>query len=134
MNGKHSVIKDWLTLAVMMLDDIAVILVAWIVLNFLDISLPLPLAITLVTLWIALAFFRQKAVIPIMREDQVTGARKMVGLEGKVIAPLDPDGTVKVRGEYWKATSVEGGIESDRSVEVVDVQGLRLLVKAKKAD
>ncbi len=56
------------------------------------------MAITLAFLWLTLAFFRQKAVIPIMREDQVTGARKMVGLEGKVIAQQDPDGTVKVRG------------------------------------
>ncbi len=133
MNGKHSTMKDWLTMAVMMLDDVAVILVAWIVLNFLNISVPLPLAITLITLWLAQAFFRQRAVIPLMREDQITGARKMVGLEGKVIAPLYPDGSIKVRGEYWKATSVDGGIESDQHVEVVDVQGLRLLVK-KRAD
>ena len=131
MNGKHSTIKDWLVLAVMMLDDIAVVMVAWIILNFLNISVPLPLAIILISLWLGQAFLRQRAVIPVMREDQITGARKMIGLLGKVIAPLDPDGTVKVRAEYWKATSVDGAIESDLSVEVVDVQGLRLLVKKK---
>ena len=114
-----------------MLDDVAIVFLAWLLLKFLKISLPLPLTITLAALWLAFAFIRTKAVIPMMRDNQTTGAGKMIGLGGTVIDALTPEGSIKVRGEYWKATSVDSHIESGERVEVVDVEGLMLMVKKK---
>jgi membrane-bound ClpP family serine protease len=131
MNGMPRTVKNWLTLAVLMLDDIAIVLFVWLLLKILGISLPAPLTISLASLWILFAFFRTKAVIHTMDKKQTTGAGKMIGLEGTVVTPLTPEGTIKVRGEYWKATSFDDNIGSGEKVEVVGMEGLRLLVKKK---
>jgi membrane-bound serine protease (ClpP class) len=54
----------------------------------------------------------------------------MVGKQGRVVEPLTPFGTVIVRGEYWKAKSInDDNIEINRTVEIVDAEGLTLKVK-----
>ena len=40
---------------------------------------------------------------------------------------------IKVKGEYWKAKSVEGDIKAGEKVEIVGVEGLVLKVKRKEA-
>ena len=50
-------------------------------------------------------------------------------LEGQ--KPLAPEGVVKVRGELWKAAAANGEIETGKRVEVVGLEGLKLLVKEK---
>ncbi len=50
----------------------------------------------------------------------------MIGLEGKAIEPLMPNGLISVKGEYWKAKSV------GENVEIVGLDGLTLRVKRKK--
>ena len=52
------------------------------------------------------------------------------GRKGEVIEKLDPEGEVKVRGELWKAKSHDGvDIEPGEDIEVVDREGLTLIVK-----
>jgi membrane-bound serine protease (ClpP class) len=64
------------------------------------------------------------------RKRVATGVEGLVGEIGEATARLDPTGTVAVHGEFWKADSVGGTpIEEGTSIEVVQVAGLRLLVR-----
>ena len=64
------------------------------------------------------------------RNRVATGIEGLVGEIGETTARLDPTGTVAVHGEFWKADSAEGTpIEAGVSIEVVQVAGLRLLVR-----
>jgi membrane-bound ClpP family serine protease len=52
------------------------------------------------------------------------------GLSGTALEPLDPEGTVRVRGQTWKARSdLTQTIPAGRTVRVVDRQGLTLVVR-----
>jgi membrane-bound serine protease (ClpP class) len=55
----------------------------------------------------------------------------MIGRRGIVIGRLDPEGYVRVRGELWRAETVENDrpVEEGRSVAVVEVSGLKLYVR-----
>jgi len=59
----------------------------------------------------------------------VTGVEALIGRQGIVRAPLDPDGTVWVAGEIWTASADDGPIAEGELVEVVAVEGLRLRVR-----
>jgi membrane-bound serine protease (ClpP class) len=56
----------------------------------------------------------------------------MVGLAGEVIEPLTPNGTVRIKGEYWKAKSISGDIPAGAHVEVLGLKDLVLEVRHKK--
>lgn len=57
--------------------------------------------------------------------------RAMVGLTGKAREAVDPSGYVEIRGELWRAQVEEGAgpIQAGETVEVLDVQGLTLIVR-----
>lgn len=59
-------------------------------------------------------------------------AENLIGSEGKVTSPLAPDGYVKVQGVLWKATCNESELGVGDEVEVLGMEGLRLIVKPKK--
>ncbi len=61
--------------------------------------------------------------IRVQRRRPTTGAEGLIGEEGVVTASLTPEGTVKVRGEIWKAVS-EGNIETGSKVKVKAVNGM----------
>jgi membrane-bound serine protease (ClpP class) len=63
-----------------------------------------------------------------MRRRPVAGVGEMIGMVGRVVSALQPDGTVFVRGEHWKARADEPLTAGDR-VEIVAVDGLRLRVR-----
>lgn len=59
---------------------------------------------------------------------QVAGVDEMLGLVGRTQTALSPEGTVFVRGEYWTA-SADQQIEAGESVEITEVEGMRLRVR-----
>ncbi len=59
---------------------------------------------------------------------QTAGVSELIGLVGKSTTAIAPEGKVFVRGEYWTADADEE-IPAGQSVEVTDVQGLRLRVR-----
>jgi len=59
----------------------------------------------------------------------VTGQAGMVGLMGRTRTAMSPDGQVFVHGELWGAQSLDGDIEKDARVVVVESEGLHLKVK-----
>lgn len=126
-----STIKDWLKVAVLMLDEVAVVVVALIILSLLGIKITLPVIIVAALLLGALVFFTHKKIIPTFHKKKITGAEGLIGLEGEVIEPLTPVGLVKVGSECWKARAVGENIEAGEEVEILEVNGLKLTVKLK---
>jgi membrane-bound ClpP family serine protease len=51
-----------------------------------------------------------------------------VGIVGTTASPLEPEGTVFVREEYWSARS-EAPVPAGAKVEVTEVEALRLRVR-----
>lgn len=58
----------------------------------------------------------------------LTGVETMVGTVGVCKTDLDPEGTILIHGEYWKART-NGRISAGQRVIVENVQDLQLLVK-----
>ncbi len=54
----------------------------------------------------------------------------VVGKEGVAVGALDPTGVVRVRGENWTATSLNGHVEDGARVQVIGTEGIRLNVWA----
>jgi membrane protein implicated in regulation of membrane protease activity len=61
-------------------------------------------------------------------------AENIIGSEGTVTKPLAPEGYVKVQGVLWKAICNELDLGVGDEVEVIGMEGLRLVVKPKKGD
>jgi len=124
-------VKDWLLILFLLLDDAAALGLVLLVLWVLGIQLPLPVTIFIALLLGTFVFILHKAVIPVLHKQKTTGAEGMVGLRGEVLEPLTPVGVVKVGGERWKAKSAGENIAAGEEVEVVGLNGLTLVVKAK---
>jgi len=63
-----------------------------------------------------------------LRRRQTAGIGEMIGMVGRVESALQPEGSVFVRGEHWKARADEPILAGDR-VEIIAVDGLRLRVR-----
>src|SRR5665811_1654170 len=83
----------------------------------------------------SLAFFGfvVSAVAAAHRRKPATGSEAMMGEQGTARSRLDPSGRVSIHGEIWQADARGGDpIEAGTPVEVVGIQGLRLLVTSAK--
>ena len=59
---------------------------------------------------------------------QTAGVGELLGMVGTAATALGPEGTVFVRGEYWRAKATEP-VDAKERVEVVSVRGLELTVR-----
>ena len=130
MHTKRS-IKDWLIILVLLLDEAVVVALVFLVLWVLGIEIPLPIIIVTALLLGAVVFIMHKAVIPTFRKKRITGSEGMIGLIGEVTEPLTPVGVVQVGNEYWKAKSVGENIAVGEEVEILALDGLKLMVRLK---
>jgi membrane-bound serine protease (ClpP class) len=73
--------------------------------------------------------FAVAKVVQAQRRQSVTGQEGLVGLLAQVRTPLEPTGTVFVKGELWDATAIDGPIQARDQVEIVAVDGFHLQVK-----
>ncbi|MFC1933989.1 NfeD family protein [Chloroflexota bacterium] len=124
-------ITDWGKVLILLLDEAAVIVVILLILHFLGIQIPLPIIIVggiIVGIFVLIIHI---AVIPSFHRKQVTGREGMIGEQGRVVEPLTPVGAITVKGEYWRAKSIDDSIEADENVEIVGLEGLTLRVKRK---
>lgn len=94
--------------------------------SFQRISIPGLIGVSLASSAVFL-FIMYKA-LEAQRRPVATGAEGLVGTQGVVRKALQPQGTVLVRGELWRAES-DREVEVGTHVEVVAVEGLRLKVK-----
>jgi len=77
--------------------------------------------------------FGLQAALRLRRKSPTTGKEQMLNEEGIVIETLKPTGTVKIRGEIWKAYSEEN-IPVGEEVKVVSIKGLTLIVDKKEKE
>jgi len=82
-------------------------------------------AVTGLSLFMGLVLF---AVGRSFRRPQIAGTGELLGMQGKAITALAPEGTVFLRGEYWNAHAEEPVAAGER-VEVTAVDGLLLRVR-----
>jgi membrane-bound ClpP family serine protease len=54
----------------------------------------------------------------------------VVGSEAVAVTALEPSGIVRVRGENWSATSMNGSVPAGARVQVIESSGVRLSVWA----
>ena len=123
--------RTLLTVFALLLDDIVLVLLVLFILWKLGIHLPLWALICLVIGLGAFSVILYRLVIQVLSKKQITGRGGMIDLEGRVVTPLNPEGVIKVRGEFWKASSTNTAINSDEEVVVVGLEGLRLFVRRK---
>jgi len=64
----------------------------------------------------------------------VTGEEGMVGSVGIARGDLDPQGKIQIHGEIWNAVNQfpEHPIKKGEEVEVIRVEGMKLMVKKKE--
>jgi len=123
--------KTWLIVLIALLDDVAVLVIIFVVLWFFDVEISLTAIIVIGLLLGTFVFIIHRAIVPSLRRKKMTGAEGMVGLTGEVSQSLNPKGVIKINGEYWKARSVEGEIDVGEEVVVLKIKGLNLEVKQK---
>jgi membrane-bound serine protease (ClpP class) len=63
------------------------------------------------------------------RKKPTTGSEGLIGEIGETLTPLNPEGTIRVHGEFWQAESLSGTIEKGTRIRVVKINGLKLLVE-----
>lgn len=100
--------------------------------SFQRVSVPLVIGTSVV---IGLIFFGIMIfAVRAQRSPIRTGQESLVGKIGVTRSPLNPSGTVQLGGELWSATLVEGHeyLPQSSRVEVVAVEGIRLLVRGVK--
>jgi membrane-bound serine protease (ClpP class) len=86
--------------------------------------------VTFMFIVIALAY-----IIKTLRSKVTTGDQGLMGTRGKVRLALAPEGKVLVHGEIWNARSQSGGtIEANAKIEVVERDGMELIVKPVEND
>lgn len=67
--------------------------------------------------------------IKAQRRKGVTGIEGLVGVKGEAFTPLEPTGTVMVRGEIWNAESLVGTISKGEKIIVKQMKNLKLYVE-----
>jgi membrane-bound ClpP family serine protease len=67
-----------------------------------------------------------------LKRKPVVGLPGMVGTWGRVVSDLDPEGTVRIKGELWEAKAEGRRINAGVKVTVVGQKGLKLIVRREK--
>jgi membrane-bound ClpP family serine protease len=125
-------IKDWLLILASLLDDLAVALLLFLVLRWFNVTITWPVIIFLAAVFGGSILIIHKLIIPVLHRRKVNGVEGMMGLEGKVVEPLNPTGLIKSGGEYWKARTADDYVAAGKKVDVIGFKGLTLIVKPKK--
>jgi membrane protein implicated in regulation of membrane protease activity len=124
-------LKVMLRYALIQLPGTALLVLVILLINRWWVTVPLWLGLGIV----GLAIVKDLVLFPLLWRSY-TGSdpddpSSMIGRRGIVIARLDPEGYVRVRGELWRAETFENDppVEEGRSVAVVGVKGLKLYVR-----
>ncbi|HEY31642.1 MAG TPA: hypothetical protein G4O10_00885 [Dehalococcoidia bacterium] len=128
MRNKINTLLVWKIITSVFEQAVLVAVVLWI-LPLVDVNLPLWVLIPSSIVLQAYNVFSYRKSIQALRAQPMPGMTNMVGTHGEAVNPLAPDGFVKIRGELWAATAVDGKITTGQSVTVVGQNGLKLVVR-----
>ena len=122
--------RAWLKLLLLLSDEAIVVLAVLFILWKLDVHLPTALLVAIATVVAVIVFLLHWILLSELKEGRLKSTNNnMIGLKGKVIMQLCPEGVVKIRGELWKAITVDVEVEAGRQIYVTGREGLRLLVE-----
>lgn len=81
-------------------------------------------------------FFAIGAVLKVRKRRAKVGAEELIGKVTRAETEINEEkGTIKIRGEIWNARTLEGETIKEREkVEIVDREGLTLIVKRKERE
>jgi membrane protein implicated in regulation of membrane protease activity len=130
--GAISALKVWLWVLASLIDEVVILALIFLGLWLFHVEITWWLVVIVVAVMVVFAFIMHRAIVPIIRRRKIHGTEGMLGMTGIVTESCQPAGTVKINGEFWKATAVKGVIEKGEAVEVVGISGLNLEVKKKK--
>ncbi len=111
-----------------LLEETALAVVVLVGLPEFGIHLPLAVLIALMTGWAVVAVIVYRAGSHALRVKPMAGPEAIIGMKGKVVCPLDPDGLIKIGGELWRAKSSGSSIDIGEEVTVVERNGTMLIV------
>jgi membrane-bound serine protease (ClpP class) len=77
-------------------------------------------------------FFLGRLILRTYRSDIKSGESRMIGLKGKALTEVAPEGRVIVHGEYWWARSRTPVVEGE-NIHVIGIDGLTLEVEPSPA-
>ena len=127
-------IRAWLKLLLLLSDEAAVIFAVLFILWKLGVELPTALLVAILIIVAVIVFFLHWLLLPVLKDGKMPTKSSMIGMEGKVVTRLSPEGVVKVRGELWQAVAENAEVEVGQKIKVVGREGLRLLIKVQNSD
>ena len=104
----------------------------WVLPEF-DIYVPVWGLVAMMVFWAAFSMGNFVFVTRVLRRQTLVGLPTMVGMRGKVISPLSPEGQVMIKGELWGAKSIDGDMDTGEAVTVVGQDSLQLIVRRRGA-
>jgi len=111
----------------LLLDEVLIAGLILFVLWKLGVSIPFWAFIIAGVFCVAAYWLLYRLLLPQSRKAAF-GEEGMVGLKGKTVTLLNPEGLVRVRGVLWTAVCQGGEVMVGAEVVVVGLEGLRLLV------
>jgi membrane-bound ClpP family serine protease len=88
---------------------------------FLFFVLPARVAAPLCAAIVTMSLYAHRAIARTVQFPPLTGVESMAGEDAVAVTPLDPIGTVRYRGETWRATSSRP-LERGTRVRIVRVE------------
>ncbi len=70
--------------------------------------------------------------LKVQRKKATTGMEGLIGEVGEAYTPLEPEGTVRIHGEFWHAESSSGTVAKGERVRVTEIHDLKLRVERTK--
>ncbi len=128
--------KSRLEAAIALIDEILFFTIIIIIIIYLlyikKLISPLEAAIALL-LYTGIAGYITYKLYKVQTSNAVVGPESIVGKQGVVIEPLNPEGLIEVEGELWKAITKSGErINTGERVRVVNHIGLILVVERER--
>ena len=111
------------------IEEVVLAIIVLVGLPELGINLPLAMLILLMIGWAAIAIFSYRAGSSALNRKPLVGLGTMVGVRGKVVETLKPEGLIKVGGELWRAKSIDVDIDRGTEIIVIEQDGRILLVR-----
>jgi membrane-bound serine protease (ClpP class) len=93
-----------------------------------SVRVSLPVVFAMAGIMVVLLVFVLGAAVHARKYPLVTGIQTLIGATGAAVSDLAPRGQVQVKSELWSAIAREGTIQKGETVQVVQVEGLRLVV------
>ncbi|MFO7773984.1 MAG: NfeD family protein [Dehalococcoidia bacterium] len=125
--------KKWgihLKAFVLLLDEIVIAGLIIFVLWRLGVLIPFWAYILAAVVCAALYWLLYRILLD-QRKKSPVGCDSMVGLTGKSMTSLNPEGLVRVQGEIWQAVCRGGAVAEGAEVVIEDLRDLTLVVRTR---